>query len=586
MNIIEFYQADDFRITSDPRKYSSGIFGKRDYTVNGHNYDSYCNGYHNAVDLSDKNGKRIKAFGDAVVIDGTRDYGTFGAQVVLMYEELGIQVIYGHVQRPISVKVGQRVKRGDVIARQGNTHNQGANVSMDSHLHLQVQHIEPLDEWAFTCKGINPFEIDIDGGNKKVGKKIALDIGHGSNSFPPSKGVYRNGRGYAEHDFNSKLGRRIKQLLELNGFDVIMAQSFNSPDVSLTRRTNYYDAQRADLGLSVHANAGAANAGGRCAFYWTTSSQGKRFATNIINNMKEMGYGIHGSGLHASTYGSWTNLHMVRESTTFPMVLVEHGFMTNSLDFPLIFGNRQDTYIEDMAEADVKAVCQYFGVSFSKGGSKPSTPSPSSGVDLYRVQVGAFGVRKNAINLESEIKGKGYSTYLAYDNEDDLYRVQVGAFGERSNADNQLKDLQSDGYKDAFIATHDGHVVSDGDSDADETESPKELTGGVSNIQYLEDTWNYNNSTNAHWVKVDAEFIVGDEPIYVYDHAPKIIRSNRARSQAKAGAKIKVLELARADGHVWAGYRTGSGLFRYMPIKEWNGGGGRVTNSGLWGRFV
>src|SRR5699024_1393480 len=111
-------------------------------------------------------------------------------------------------------------------------------------------------------------------------------------------------------------------------------------------------------------------------------------------------------------------------------------------------------------------------------------------------------------------------------------------------------------------------------------------TGGAGNIRYKENNWRYNKATKAYWTPVDATFIVGNQPIYVYDHAPKLTLSNRARSQAQPGALIKVLELARADGHVWIGYRTGGGLFRYMPIKKWNGGGGRVTNKGLWGKFT
>ena len=111
-------------------------------------------------------------------------------------------------------------------------------------------------------------------------------------------------------------------------------------------------------------------------------------------------------------------------------------------------------------------------------------------------------------------------------------------------------------------------------------------TGGAGNIKYKENKWRYNNATKAHWTPVDATFIVGSDPIYVYDDAPKLIQSNRAPSQAKPGARIKVLELARADGHVWVGYRTGSGQFRYCPIKKWNGGGGRVTNKNLWGEFI
>ena len=43
---------------------------------------------------------------------------------------------------------------------------------------------------------------------------IGLDIGHGKNTFPSSgKGVYKNGKGYAEFNFNQKVGKKLKTLL-------------------------------------------------------------------------------------------------------------------------------------------------------------------------------------------------------------------------------------------------------------------------------------------------------------------------------------------------------------------------------------
>ncbi|PJH69203.1 hypothetical protein CVR96_27570, partial [Salmonella enterica subsp. enterica serovar Typhimurium] len=93
------------------------------------------------------------------------------------------------------------------------------------------------------------------------------------------------------------------------------------------------------------------------------------------------GYSTHGNGLHAGVVGSWTNLHITRE-TNMPAVLVEHGFMTNSGDFQNIFGSNQANYVEDMADADARAVCNYFGVSYKGGsvsdGSSDSVSSASS----------------------------------------------------------------------------------------------------------------------------------------------------------------------------------------------------------------
>lgn len=204
--------------------------------------------------------------------------------------------------------------------------------------------------------------------------KIGLDIGHGVNTFPPNKGVYRGGKGYAEHSFNAQLGKRIKELLEANGHTVIMGQQPNKKDVPLTTRTNLYNREKVDIVVSLHANAGASSAEGRCVFYWGTSSKGKKLAGLIRDEIRNAGYSLHGNGLHAGEIGEWTNLHITRE-TNMPAVLIEHGFMTNKNDFELIFGSKQDKYIEDMAQADVRGIQRYLGQDYKD--VKPSAPKPS-----------------------------------------------------------------------------------------------------------------------------------------------------------------------------------------------------------------
>ena len=213
---------------------------------------------------------------------------------------------------------------------------------------------------------------------KKNGYRIAIDIGHGSNTFPNhGKGVYRNGRGYAEHSFNSILAIKLKAKLEGSGFTVVYGpQNPNSPDIGLTTRTNWYNANNIDLVVSVHANAGVEGASGRCVFYWNTSAQSKKVAQSIVSEIKKKGYSTHGNGLHASVRGSWTNLHITRE-TKMPSVLVEYGFMTNANDFVLIFGNKQAQYTEDMADATARAVASYFNASYT-GKSNTVTTSESN----------------------------------------------------------------------------------------------------------------------------------------------------------------------------------------------------------------
>lgn len=204
---------------------------------------------------------------------------------------------------------------------------------------------------------------------------IAIDIGHGSNTFPPSKGVYRNGRGYAEHDFNSRLGIELKKVLEKNGHRVIFGQQPYKQDVYLTMRTNLYNREKVDLVVSLHANYSSnKNVAGRCVFYWGTSEKSKRLAQSVRDEIGALGYSLHGNGLHAGVRGSWTNLHINRE-TKMPAILVEHGFMSHATDFELIFGNKTNQYVKDMAKANAKGIQNYLGLSFKEDSSKPVTPS-------------------------------------------------------------------------------------------------------------------------------------------------------------------------------------------------------------------
>lgn len=211
--------------------------------------------------------------------------------------------------------------------------------------------------------------------------KVALDIGHGSNTFPPSKGVYVNNKGYAEHDFNSKLVIATEKLLKQSGIDVLVYQKPYARDIGLTQRTNYYNSQKVALVYSIHANYNAnREVNGRCVFYWHTSKESKRLADTVVSEIKKAGYSTHGNGLHASERGSWTNLAITRQ-TNMPSVLVENGFMSGSKDFDLVFGNKQSQYIKNMAEVHAKAICRFLGITYKgKGGSisvKPSKPSIS-----------------------------------------------------------------------------------------------------------------------------------------------------------------------------------------------------------------
>ena len=68
---------------------------------------------------------------------------------------------------------------------------------------------------------------------------------------------------------------------------------------------------------------------------------------------------------------------------------------------------------------------------------------------LYRVQVGAFGIKANAENLANSLKSKGYNAIIknVTINGRVIYRVQVGAFSNKLNADAMVVSLKKIGVE-------------------------------------------------------------------------------------------------------------------------------------------
>ena len=159
-NPINYYTNDGWVITSDPNWFKE--YGKRNLFAYGKDVDAYC-GMHRAYDLAKYHNASIKSFANATVLAGT-GWNTFGWTLVLGFiDDKGKkwQVIMGHLNRNplLDFKVGQNVKKGQVVAYQGTSNNLG--VSMASHLHIQFQEYRALNEWDFTCLGWDPLNIDI-----------------------------------------------------------------------------------------------------------------------------------------------------------------------------------------------------------------------------------------------------------------------------------------------------------------------------------------------------------------------------------------------------------------------------------------
>jgi len=86
---------------------------------------------HYGIDFTAKTGTDIYATGDGVVERVRKSYSGYGKHIII-YHGFGYKTLYAHMHS-FSVKQGQKVKRGDIIGKVGNT-----GTSTGPHLHYEV----------------------------------------------------------------------------------------------------------------------------------------------------------------------------------------------------------------------------------------------------------------------------------------------------------------------------------------------------------------------------------------------------------------------------------------------------------------
>ncbi|HRH37838.1 MAG TPA: M23 family metallopeptidase [Flavobacteriales bacterium] len=108
--------------------------------------------FHAGMDFTCKQGTPIHATGDGRVIYA--EYGTNGYGMhVIVDHGFGYQTLYAHMSK-LQARVGQRVKRGEVLGLVGNT-----GLSVGPHLHYEVhRNGEPVDPANYYFNDLSPEE--------------------------------------------------------------------------------------------------------------------------------------------------------------------------------------------------------------------------------------------------------------------------------------------------------------------------------------------------------------------------------------------------------------------------------------------
>jgi len=194
--------------------------------------------------------------------------------------------------------------------------------------------------------------------------KIVIDAGHG----PETPGKRSPDGSLREYQFNSVVARYVADdlLHGYEGVEILMTHS-DARDVPLKERTDKANAWKADLFVSIHANAageGWGSAQGIETYVYTTRPAAALKLAEAVHRNLIRATGRPDRGVKTA------NFHVLRE-TKMPAILVECGFMTNREECELL---KSDAYRRKCAEAIVAGIVETYGL-------RPKQPAQPSATD-------------------------------------------------------------------------------------------------------------------------------------------------------------------------------------------------------------
>ena len=230
---------------------------------------------------------------------------------------------------------------------------------------------------------------------------LILDAGHAKDT----KGKNNLKENFYEWEFNNDMQYKIKSRCEDLGITVFLTNPNPSTvsDIALSTRAslaNDYWLRKSkpkSIFISLHANAFSSDTARGTETYIAknASTTSKNFAKvlndNIVNTMKQIDPGAKDRGVKTENF-------TVIYKAAMPSVLVEYGFYTNLNDLKILKNNRNE-----LVEATVKAICDYFGAAYKVDTNKNTT---SENI-FYRVVAGSYSNRSNAEAQVNLLKAKG-----------------------------------------------------------------------------------------------------------------------------------------------------------------------------------
>lgn len=185
-----------------------------------------------------------------------------------------------------------------------------------------------------------------------------------------------------------------EKALKRNGFDVI-----NATATTLSVRCAEADKWGADLYIPIHTNAFNNKVSGTRMFCYRLEGEGYKACKAIYNVLAPLTPGT------SESITAQPGLYEVKTPKA-PTVYIEVDFH----DVPDI-AKWIIKHTEEIGEAICRGICIHYGVTY-KANSKPVENKTEK---LYRVQVGAYGVKANAEAMLAKLKKAGFDGYIKED---------------------------------------------------------------------------------------------------------------------------------------------------------------------------
>lgn len=226
--------------------------------------------------------------------------------------------------------------------------------------------------------------------------RVFLGVGHGGSD----PGASANG--LVEKDMNLVMALACKAELERHGVTVGISRTKDEND-DLSEEIRECNAFAPDLAVDIHNNSGGGD--GFEIFYHHGGGTGLTLAKNIEAEVVAIGQNSRGCKTKLNSSGS-DYFGFIRQ-TSCPAVIAE-GVFLDSNDRLIA-----DEYVEQVkfGEAYARGILKTLGIAY-KAPTTSSGSATTSGDVYYRVIVGSYKDKNNALKQQEALSNKGFDSFL------------------------------------------------------------------------------------------------------------------------------------------------------------------------------